>query len=409
MATRTTVEGQGAEGQGSPYAALEVYKAHPEKYNLVAPVPAVQMRLGNFFSASVEMVEIDSDPTHKEIFKVGSRLVGDRWQPEFMLAQPALSRLGNMAGISYATHRMDDRNHVDIVEFQAMAVMRKPDGGTLLATRTYALDLRDIETEVTRAQHGKVDAAVAEGRLKFASGEFRKKAEHRGPSPWISEDEIIKEKTARVLAEMSMWRRHKVSRCETGAILRAFRGLLAVKSSYTQEELKKPFAVFRIDFKPPMDDPAVKAALISRGLDAQAALYPGREVVQPVVQPLPAPASGVLAPKAEEISEGAEDGGPEPAEEVGSDTSEVDTQTAPPVHTYEQLAKMSVQEHLALMASLGDRKGLGKPKVNVSSLEASARISIILQLQDLPDKEKEEEDAGGGPVSLGEVFGGGEQ
>jgi hypothetical protein len=56
-------------------------------------------------------------------------------------------------------------------------------------------------------------------------------------------------------------------------MLRVIRGLLAIKSSYSKDELSKPFVVPRIVFSPDLSDPDIRRAMISAGIKSIEAAY----------------------------------------------------------------------------------------------------------------------------------------
>lgn len=66
---------------------------------------------------------------------------------------------------------------------------------------------------------------------------------------------------------------HMGAQCETKALLRALRAGLGIKGSYTQQELKKPFAVAVVVLN--TTDPELKAALIQRYAAGESALFSG--------------------------------------------------------------------------------------------------------------------------------------
>lgn len=74
-------------------------------------------------------------------------------------------------------------------------------------------------------------------------------------------------------ANLTNARMHIASNCETKAILRMVRAAFALKSTYTPEELAKPWVIPALVFQPDMSDPEVRRMVAARGLGQQAALY----------------------------------------------------------------------------------------------------------------------------------------
>jgi hypothetical protein len=72
-------------------------------------------------------------------------------------------------------------------------------------------------------------------------------------------------------AQFKQFKPFRTEQCESKALNRALREGLMLKSSYKEEELKKPFAVALV--MPNMSDPDMKRAMINRYADNSAALY----------------------------------------------------------------------------------------------------------------------------------------
>jgi hypothetical protein len=103
---------------------------------------------------------------------------------------------------------------------------------------------------------------------------------------------------------MVQWRKNKLMRAETGAMLRVIRAALGIKAQYTKAELEKPFVVPRIDFAPDYSDPEVRRALIEHGVGSMAALF-GQAAPSRVPAALPAgPDSAFERPPIESLPAG---------------------------------------------------------------------------------------------------------
>jgi len=375
MATqRSLKKAETAEGQ-NPFVALEKYD--PTKYNILCPPAAVQARLGFGYVLSVEEVTVSSDYAEKEVYKVGSRPKGNSWEDEVTFYGTTLNRLANAAGISYATRRIDDRRDPQYVEFQAMGTLKKADGTHLIATRTKGFDLREIEQEVIEQQTKKVRYLIKKGEIKPQHEAFQIKS--------------------RVKAEMQQKRKHRVALCETGAILRVFRALIGMKSSYPISALNKPFVLPRIDFRPDSNDPDVKRMLIEQGFRSE------QEVFGPSARSLPAGDT-----RTDELPE--DDAEPvEDAEVIDNSVNEVGAEEVPQEmsadekasHHLADLKALDGAEQIAMISKLRDEKGLGKIKKDLLKMSREERIDVILQLEKLPVNAPKKH------VDLGELFEGG--
>src|SRR5690606_20875043 len=74
-------------------------------------------------------------------------------------------------------------------------------------------------------------------------------------------------------ANMIQWKKNKIMRAETGAMLRVVRALLNMKMQYSPQELRKPFIIPRVDFAPDYSDPEVKRLVMEHGVRATTDLF----------------------------------------------------------------------------------------------------------------------------------------
>ena len=106
--------------------------------------------------------------------------------------------------------------------------------------------------------------------------------------------------------------KHGPAKTESKAINRALRAGLAIPTSVKQADLAKPFLVVGFNFTPNYDDPSVKRALVAVAMNAQAAIYGGRDVSEDMPE-----TAGADIPAAA-IESGADaDEGPIPVDDVG--------------------------------------------------------------------------------------------
>lgn len=82
-----------------------------------------------------------------------------------------------------------------------------------------------------------------------------------------------------------------LEKAESGAILRAIRGLLAIKTSYTMQELQKPFAIPHSVYAPNYADPQVKQVALQKFSQEKNLLFGGSSE----------PAAQIEAPKSPEV------------------------------------------------------------------------------------------------------------
>jgi hypothetical protein len=76
-----------------------------------------------------------------------------------------------------------------------------------------------------------------------------------------------------VLVNMTLLRKTAAEKAMTGAILRVIRALTGMKGQYTKAELQKPFAIPRVTFSPDYNDPEVRRAMLSQGMNSIGSLF----------------------------------------------------------------------------------------------------------------------------------------
>jgi hypothetical protein len=240
----------------------EVIKGVSEKYHLVNPGGAIGAELPMLYAVGVAFLFANVEEDTYQI--QGRKEVG--------LSKPFLDRLCGAAGIRWNPNLcgpVDDGRHPFFVEFQVAGPVLQLDGTERMLTGTKRIDLRaergtDVNTWGADAQ------------------EIERTAKDKGREPW---------------PQILQARQHILSLAETKAKSRAIRSL-GVKTSYTKEELRKGFAVVRLQFTGRSDDPEitrmVAEKITERALSSAAMLY--GEGGQRGFQPAPAlPAARVVA------------------------------------------------------------------------------------------------------------------
>jgi len=226
-----------------PAWAQEVEKYRRPDVNLILPAVPLSSELAFGHKVKVSLVQIDTNPDHGEIYKVGWRNGAD----VYALGKPALEKIAHAAGIQFQTRRIDDRSNSDFCEFECQGGMRNESGMPIVQGRTKAFNMPDVRAE------------SLEQRTKS-----NERAQAKKTPAQIADD---------VDREMAQFKKHIVARTETGAILRLIRGLLGIRQQWTAAELAKPFVLMRVDFQPDASDPDVKRFLLEQGANAGRALY----------------------------------------------------------------------------------------------------------------------------------------
>jgi hypothetical protein len=161
------------------------------------------------------------------------------------LSKTVIQKIGHAAGVSWDPHhsgRLDDGSNPYYVRWRAVGTYRAFDGQQQTLVAEKELDLRPGSPTCVGLEQQQA------AKQKSADGQIR---------------------------EMRM---HIQQHAETKAQLRALRSL-GLKSAYTADELKKPFAVARIMFTGQTSDPGLRAMFAEKIADSflgsQRALYGG--------------------------------------------------------------------------------------------------------------------------------------
>lgn len=224
---------------------VDLTKYDQSKFNVLVPTAKLE-QISPFHALRVEEVRINPNPDGGDIYKVGSREAGKKFEDLYGLTKPAILRLANAAGIvwNWAETRVLQASR-DYVLYQAVGAVRKPSGEWIPVKATKEIDLAVIEEEL---------------RDQFE----KKAAKEKKDKAWVE---------LQVKANLIQWRKNKLMRAETGAMLRVVRALLSLKHQYTVDELKKPFIVPRVDFSPDYRDPQVRKMVLEAGVKAASELF----------------------------------------------------------------------------------------------------------------------------------------
>lgn len=249
----------------------------PKQANLLVPSQDIQ-QVSPWHAARTSIVQVNPDPDAGDVFKVGSRYdsAGKAFVDLYCMGKPALMRIAAAAGIVWSFR---DSGVVSVnssyVCYKAVAAVRLPDGSFQPILANKEIDLEVIEAELRDQALKKVEGGVSAADAKIYKGEWRKVKTPQGEKNvyFLDDAEKARYVEASVHTNMIQWRKNKLMRAETGAMLRVIRAALGIKSQYTEDELKKPFIVPRIDFSPDYSDPEVRNALLQHGVEAMSNLF----------------------------------------------------------------------------------------------------------------------------------------
>jgi hypothetical protein len=248
---------------------------------LIMPTETFGAVLGEFDKITLETVRIDTTD-EREVYEPNGKGKG------FALGKSSLQKVAFALSIQWVPR------YTGIVEStaqrsraKAVGLMRKPNGETITITEEKTIDL-DVERENELA---KAEKNSLGGRVVRWEGNRPVK------EPWKSEAARVRWVELEIENAIKQKRRFKDELANTGAKDRVIRAFLALKSTYSAEELSKPLAFPRVvtDTNKLLANPLTRRAAIEMIGQATASLYGTKEeAVEPAG--LEAPAGVVQDP-----------------------------------------------------------------------------------------------------------------
>lgn len=299
-------------------------------YNLAIPFVESQ-QINPYYKLSVSLLCVDTNPNASQIFKVGSRSLGNnRYEDLYSLTKPFLQRLATEAGIQFAPGsgdvvKMDENTW----KASAFGALRLPDGSVRTSNNFKVIDLLTEERKYRLAYEEKAVKGITDKRAaKAAAGKYA--GQWQGEMFVVAEQDRGKYIESSLLDAMAQLRSNAPQKAATGAILRVIRDLLGIKGMYSMEELKKPFAVARMSFSPDYNDPLIKQMMLQQCMQSVGNLFGN---VQPVMQTISIPQSS-----------DAEEDIDLPADPISEDSGQQETyQQTPPAQDQQSSPPMQEQ------------------------------------------------------------------
>ena len=315
--------------------------AQRNNYNLAIPFVETQ-QINPFYKMSISLLYVDIDEQASQIFKVGSRSLGNNmWEELYSLTKPFLQKLATEAGIQFGP-RVSDVSKVDENTWKASSfgAIRLPDGSIRTSNNFKVIDLATEEKKYRLAYEEKAERGISDYKAATeASKKYAGKWVDTGRTNdkgypikkyIVVEQEREKYIENNLLDAMTQLRANAPQKAATGAILRVIRDLLGIKGTYTMNELKKPFAVARTSFSPDYNDPMVKQMLLQQAMQSVGNLFGN---TQPVVQTISMPLVDEEADIPAEVCETEQSHGktiPEPQQSTVSQGRQVQPQGGRP-------------------------------------------------------------------------------
>ena len=235
-----------------------------DEVHLLIPTVSIE-QINPYYQLEKATIKADIGPNSSDIFQVGSKNIDGKWEKQYSLCKPFLEKLAAAAGISMnpmsstvsMTSSTTFEGHVD-------GAIVGSDGIPRLISNCKIIDMKLEEKKCRNEKLKKIQNGFirsdAEKVAKIYKGEW-KDVEYNGKTVktfFIAQSDVNKYVNDAVDAALTQLWKDAPQKAFTGAWLRLIRSALGMKGTYTQSELKKPFVVTRLNFKPDFTDPAVK-------------------------------------------------------------------------------------------------------------------------------------------------------
>lgn len=235
-----------------------------DKYNLLVPVKTMQ-ELSDMYKITVNQVQIDPDYNKGADVYVQTKGYNDV-PDKLALTKLALSKLMTAMGIVMVESKsIIPSTHKTAIE------MAKAIG------KVVPYDTRDTAHQVTI----KVPEPSGQYRTITMSNEIiieDLKAEYaeqkKNLKVWKNKKQVPateEEKEEAVEKQLTQFLSHRRAQCETKALNRCLREAMGIKSTYTKEELEKPFVVAQV--VPNLDNPDFKEVLMKNCSQSMTSLF----------------------------------------------------------------------------------------------------------------------------------------
>ncbi|MFH2074228.1 MAG: hypothetical protein ABIJ57_02600 [Pseudomonadota bacterium] len=209
---------------------------------------------------TVERVKLSPNPDDRDVYLQQGKDDDEDGKKRFALTKDGLLKLSSCAGVQWDydhSGRLDRMESPSYLSWRMVGAVQRLDGGWLPLQGSYDLDFDVISEQVEEQKRSNASRY-------WSKKDWWKKMDKAAQDAYIAK---------KVKEEVLMFKRHKVARCETGAMLRAIRGLLNVKGTYSAVELQKPFVIARLVFQPDYADPIIKAQAVALAFKAMQGVY----------------------------------------------------------------------------------------------------------------------------------------
>lgn len=264
-----------------------IYDMYPEdKYNYLYPSTTI-IQVSPLQQIGFEIVNINPLPlpTGQDCYKIGKEKIltpqGEVEVEKLALTKTALEKLATGAGvqIDYTASGLFAMPNVRQIGYKIVGGFRLPSGENVVKPSTKVIDI-DVLVSMARdkAETQRKKGEMIKEWKKGQNGKFQ-------PIKYAPDDEAGKQAVNDfVRSEELRILQHVHAMAESKAYTRLIRSLLALKSWYTQEELRKPFIVIKVSTNVAflLSDPATKQIAAQMALQSSFTMFgQGRQLAAP--------------------------------------------------------------------------------------------------------------------------------
>lgn len=346
----------------------DVQEYESKQFNVLAP-----RELGPippYHTPRLSVVEINPDPKGGDCYPLPAGRLG--------LSKIALDRISQAAGITWLPElcgRVDDGRDPNIIRYKAVGRIKDLNGQWRTIIGEKEIDLLAIEDELRES--------VPKREWISKIGEPAKK------------QKAIEEA---VRSDLIQFRKHKLARAQSGAMNRAIRSALALRSQYTPNEIAKPFVIPKVIFTPDYSDPEVKKFMLAEATGHLSELY-GAPAISATLPPAlpPAPEEDSEDPITSPATSAPTNGdGPKSEPPSPPDPNLADEAAFKEAYNGEEEARESVtkaeciQKQQDILRRLMPRKGYDEKKLKapLATFDRKQRLQFFQHLFELKDIEQ---------------------
>lgn len=250
-------ENHGPDTSISVQGAQAIESLDPTKFNILVPSLSMGRNLPPGVTLRLAMVKLNPDPEMRDVWKLPTKEkrtllnqsghAHEAWVEVFEPTSKALDRLRWAIGADVDCVRNDDQSNPLIKSFKARISLRRADGTLQTATGEYELEI-GARVEEFRAKlqdqfedRGYVEKDMWEDDDKGKPVKRKKKLEGEVGSRHIDRQT----RDYRIHLQ-----KHGARLADTRARAAAMRAFVALKGSYTADELSRPFVLAYYEFAP---------------------------------------------------------------------------------------------------------------------------------------------------------------